>query len=60
LSSQVVEWWDEQVEQHPLWIAAGAGIDSLRDEAVEVLRAGSSSTEVLRVTSPYVAARVDV
>ena len=58
--SSAETWWDEQVERHPLWIAAGAGIDSLRDQAVEVLRAGSSSTEVLRVTSPYVVARVDV
>ena len=52
-------WWDEQVEHHPVWLAAGDALAGVRDDAVAILRAASSSASSLRIASPYVVARFE-
>lgn len=52
-------WWDEQAEHHPVWLAAGATLSGVRDDAVAILRAASSRQDCLRIASPYIVARVE-
>jgi len=46
-------WWDEQVDHHPMWMAGGAPVAALRDQALEILHAQNADPTALRLESPY-------
>jgi hypothetical protein len=57
-------WVEEQGEHHPGWLALRTALPperwaALEDEIEGILRAGNEDPAALRLSSPYLLARVD-